>query len=133
MLFWLITKRAPWSLVDSFDDVDKKAVGRQTHSCLDSTTFKLLRARDQVNKKAKRSGLSHDWTEYKRLRNKVSEINREPRTDYFKNKLEKYRGKLKAFLDTLRLLLPSKKKCNEIEKLVVGLQELSDKRTLLIL
>jgi hypothetical protein len=89
-----------------------------------------MRTRDQVNKKAKWSGLSQDWNEYKRLRNKVSEINRKARKDYFKNKLEENRGKPKAFLGTWRLVLPSKKNFNEIEKLVVDGKELSDKRNI---
>jgi hypothetical protein len=87
-----------------------------------------MRTRDQVNKKAKRSGLSQDWNEYRRLRNKVTEINRKARKDYFRNKLEENRGKPKAFWDTLRLVLPSKKNCNEIERLVVDGEKLSDKR-----
>ena len=147
-------KHAPWSLVDSFDNVDsmcsvweslmkslvgqhfplkRKRIRRQTHPWLDSTTLKLMRTRDQMHKKAKRPGLSQDWNEYRRLRNKVTEINRKARKGYFRNKLEENRGKPKAFWDALRLVLPSKKNCNEIdcneiERLVVDGEELSDKR-----
>ena len=116
------------SLIDQHFPLKRKRIRRQTHPWLDSTTLKLMRTRDQMHKKAKRSGLSQDWNEYRRLRNKVTEINRKARKDYFRNKLEENRGKPKAFWDTLRLVLPSKKNCNEIERLVVDGEELSDKR-----
>ena len=79
-------RQAPWSLIDSFTDVDdmcsawespmkslidhhfrlkKKHIQKQRHPWLDITILKLLRTRDQVHKKAKTSRLSSDWNERK--------------------------------------------------------------------
>ena len=141
-------KQAPWSLIDSFTDVDdmcsawellmkslidrhfplkKKRIRKQTHPWLDSTVLKLMRTRDQVHKRAKTSRLSSDWNEYKLLRNKVTAMNRKVRTKYFRNKLEENRGKPKAFWDTLRQVLSSNISCTDIDKIVVDGKEFTDK------
>ena len=83
---------------------------------------------DQVHKKAKKSALPQDWSEYRRIRNNVTKMNKKARKSYFRNKLEENRGKPKLFWDILRLVMPSKKNSTEIDKLVVNGKELSDKR-----
>ena len=55
-------------------------------------------------------------------------MNRKSRKNYFRNKLKENCGKPKAFWDTLRQVLPSKKNRTEINKLVVDGEELIDKR-----
>ena len=71
-------KQVPWSLVDSFDDVDdmcsaweslmkssidqhfplkRKRIRNKTHPWLDNTILKLMRTRNQVHKKSKISAL----------------------------------------------------------------------------
>ncbi|XP_028405309.1 uncharacterized protein LOC114527813 [Dendronephthya gigantea] len=142
-------KQAPWSLVDSFHDVDdmctvweslikslidlhfplkRKRMRKKTHPWLDNTVPTLMRTRDQVHKKAKKSGLPQDWSEYRRLRNNVTKMNRKARKSCFRNKLEENRCKPKVFWDILRLVLPSRKSSAEIGRLVVNGKELSDKR-----
>ena len=86
-----------------------------------------MRTRDQVHKKAKKSALPQDWSEYRRLRNNVTKMNRKARKSHFRNKLEENRGKPKAFWDILRLVLPSMKNSTEVDMLVVNGEELSDK------
>ena len=146
-------KQAPWSMIDSFDDVDdmcltwellkksmidrhfpvkRKRIRKQTHPWLDSTVLKSTRDRDQVHKKAKKSGLMQDWDEYKNLRNKVTKLNRKTRKKYFRNKLEENRGRPKAFWNILRQVMSSKKNGNEIEidKLVVDGKEINDRQVI---
>lgn len=116
------------SLIDQHFPLKKKRIRRQTHPRLDSSVLKLMRTRDQVHKRASKSRLSSDWNAYKSLRNRVTAINRKARKNYFKNKLEENRSKPKAFWDTFRQVLPSKKNRIEIDKLVVDCKELIDKR-----
>ena len=108
-------------------DADRR-IRRQTHPWLDSSVLRLMRTRVQIHKRARKSRLFLDWNEYKSLRNRVTAINRKARKNYFKNKLEENRSKPKAFWDTLRQVLPSKKNRFEIDKLVVDCKELIDKR-----
>ena len=58
-----------------------------------------MRTCDQVHKKAKKSALPRNWSEYRRLRNNVTKMNRKARKSYFRNKLEENRSKPKAFWD----------------------------------
>ena len=142
------SKQAPWSLIDSFTDVDdmcsaweslmksligrhfplkKKRIRKQTHPWLDSTVLKVMRTLDQVHKRAKTPRLSSDWNEYKLPRNKVTAMNRQVRKNYFRNKLEENRGKRKVVWDTLRQVLPSNNYRTEIDKVVVDGKELIGK------
>ena len=115
------------SLIDQHFPVRRKHIRRQTHPWLDSTILKFMRDRDQVHKKAKKFGLKQDWDEYKRLRNKVTKLNRNAKKKYFRNKLEETRGRPKAFWNVLRQVMPSKKHRNEIDKLVVDGKEINDR------
>jgi hypothetical protein len=87
-----------------------------------------MRKRDQMHKRARKSGSSVDWDEYKRLRNLVTSALRKKRRNYFSNKLNETRGNPKAFWDTLHLVYPGKSKLNVIEKLIVDGKELCDKQ-----
>ena len=86
-----------------------------------------MRTRDQVHKKAVKSGLTSDWVEYRRLRNKVS-VNRKARRNYFAKKLQENRSNPVRFWNTLRIVLPSKSNRCEIDKVVVGEKDLTDKK-----
>ena len=142
---YLITE-VSWSVIDAFDDVDdvcfacerefksifdncfpQKRIRKQTHPWLDSTLLRLMRKRDQMHKRARKSGSSVDWDEYKRLRNLVTSARRKKRRNYFSNKLNETSGNPKAFWDTLHLVYPRKGKQNVIEKLIVDGKVLCDK------
>ncbi|CAB4043715.1 Hypothetical predicted protein, partial [Paramuricea clavata] len=135
-----------WSVIDAFDDDDmffawerefksifdncfpRKRIRKQTHPWLDSTLLRVMRKRHQMHKRARKSGSSVDWDEYKRLRNLVTSALRKKRRNYFSNKLNETRGNPKAFWDTLHLVYPGKSQQNVIEKLIVGGKELCDKQ-----
>lgn len=137
----------PWSVMESFSNIDdmcytwqlqfqsqidkhfplrKKRLRRKTHPWLNSATLITMRKRDQIHKKAVKSGLSQDWDLYKFLRNRVTKLNRKSRRDYFADKLEQNRAKPRAFWNILRQVLPSKRKHLEINKIVVDNEEVSD-------
>ncbi len=142
-------KEAPWNVKDSFDNVDdicfvweslmksvieqhfplkRKRIRKQTHPWLNSEVLRLMRTRDQTHKKAVKSGLTSDWVEYRCLRNKVTSVNRKARRNYFAKKLQENRSNPRKFWNTLHIVLPSKSNRDEIDKLVVGDKELTDKK-----
>ena len=142
-------EQVSWSVIDAFDDVDnmcfawerefksifdncfprkRKRIRKKTHPWLDSMLLRLMRKRDQMHKRERKSGSSVDWDEYKRLRNLVTSALRKKRRNYFSNKLNETSGNPKAFWDTLHLVYPGKSKQNVIEKLIVDGKELCDKQ-----
>ena len=142
-------QQAPWSVIETFDDVDdmssawdllmkslieqhfplrRKRIQKQTHPWLNGEVLRLMRARDQVHKKAVKSGLTCDWKEYKHLRNRVTSANRKARRNYFSNKLNENRSNPRAFWNILCSVLPSKSNRSVINKLVVNDKELTNKK-----
>ena len=96
---------APWSVMESFDDVDdqwnywkklfitivdqhiplkKIRVRSQSLPWIDGDIRKLMRSRNYFCRKARRRHLPGDWEKYRFLRNKVTRMVRVAKMNYFK-------------------------------------------------
>ncbi|CAB4016643.1 Hypothetical predicted protein, partial [Paramuricea clavata] len=85
-----------------------------------------MRKRDRAKKKSFKSKLEDDYIIYKRLRNEVTSAIRKARIHYFKEKLDKTAGNPRACRNLMKIVLPSKRKEKEIEKLIINENEIRD-------
>ena len=104
----------------------KKRIRQKTHPWLDSTILRLMRRRDYVHKRARRSGGDNLWSLVRRLRNEVTSRLRRQKRDYFLLHLNQHKVNPKEFWKILRFALQSKKQTANINKLVLGNKELTE-------
>ncbi len=94
------TKVCPW--LDGRDDI-----------------FDLMHQRDYHRKQSTKddSTKSFHWERYKHLRNKVNDLMKKAKQEYFKSSVEGAAGNCKEMWNILKTILPSKSKCvNIIDK-----------------
>lgn len=85
-----------------------------------------MRRRNHIHKHARETGDEDLWSLYRHLRNEVTSKLRKQRRDFFKDRRQEHPGKPKHFWKTLRLVLPGKSKAKNIDKLVIGNEDVHD-------
>ena len=82
----------------------------------------LARERDHLKRKFDKHGALTDWTEYKKVRNKVNNLNKKLKKSYYLKELNDHSNDIKMTWKTLKNFCPSKKDSNlkilEGEKLI---------------
>ena len=80
---------------------------------------KLARSRDKLKTAAVKNKSSILMTSYKQMRNKVNNLNKKQKRDYFSNKIASYSGSLKDSWKTINLLLNKRSKTTIIGSLKI--------------
>ena len=112
--------------MNTFFPLKRKRIRKDTYPWINCQLLVLMRKRDRAKKKSFKSKLEDDYIIYKRLRNGVTSAIRKARIHYFKEKLDKTAGNPIAFWNLMKILLPSKRKEKEIEKLIINENEIRD-------
>ena len=132
-----LQRNTPWETMKESDDIDmktdtwltyftnaldehfplyKKRIRQNSHPWLDRSTLQLIRRRNQIHRRARKSGEQDLWDLYKQLRNRVTNQLRKSKRDYFKEHLDQNKGKPHKFWKTLKLVLPEKSKSSQTDR-----------------
>ena len=120
-----LQRNTPWETMKESDDIDmktdtwltyftnaldehfplrKKRIRQNSHPWLDRSTVQLIRRRNQIHRRARKSGEQDLWDLYKQLRNRVTNQLRKSKRDYFKEHLNQ--NKVKPHINWTRQKLP---------------------------
>ena len=92
-----------------------------------TTEFKkLARTRDKLKAAAVKSKSTILMESYKQVRNKVNNLNKKLKKEYFSKKIAHNKGNLKETWKTINLLLNKRSKTTNIESLKVDDQDVVD-------
>ena len=80
----------------------------------------MIIKRNNLKKKAVRSGDLNDWNEYKRLRNKTNNKLRDTKAAYYHKEIENNSGNVREIWKTINDLMSRKIKSNTINELKVN-------------
>ena len=92
-----------------------------------TTEFKkLARSRDKLKIAAVKNKSSILMSSYRHLRNRVNNLNKQLKRDYFSNKIASYRGSLKDSWRTINQLLNKRSKTTNIDSVKVDDHEINE-------
>ena len=94
---------------------------------LTSEVSKLINTRQYQLRKAKRSGLDEDWSNYRKSRNQVTAAIRSAKASYNRKLIEENLDCPRSFWKTIKKVLPNKSKSNSISQIKVDNNVYTDK------
>ena len=117
---WDVWKQLFTSVANKHAPLKTKRVRHKVSPWLTPDLKGMIIKRNNLKKKAVRSGDLNDWNEYKRLRNKTNNKLRDTKAAYYHKEIENNSGNVREIWKTINDLMSRKIKSNTINELKVN-------------
>lgn len=105
---WKIWKQMFLEILDKHAPLQQKKIKSKKAPWITRDIRTLLYERDDLKRKAILSKSEHDWSKYKKHRNKANIMLKNAKKEYYSNKIAKQKLKLKEAWNTINSLLGKK-------------------------
>ena len=108
------------SVIDRHTPMRRVRVKQNESPWMTSDLLTMIRERDKLKVKAKKSKLTSDWENYKKSRNNVTTCIRQAKCKFITKKIETADNCTKEIWQSLRYIVPGKKTDSQIASISVG-------------
>ena len=115
------------AVIDRHAPMRKVRVKQKESPWMTSEILAMIRDRDKLKIKAKRSKLSSDWEHYKKARNSVTSRIRHVKRQFISNKIQTAGTSTKEIWQSLKYVVPGKKTNSQITSVTVDNEAISGK------
>ena len=114
-----------YSVIDRHAPMRKVRVKQKESPWMTRDILTMIRDRDKLKIKAKRSKLTSDWENYKKARNNVTSSIRQSKRQFIANKIEQAGNSTKEIWQSLKYVIPGKKKDTQTASIKVNDEDIN--------